>query len=81
MNPEEQGIEVVYTPTVNIYLCNGCGDCARSCPVDKMPPNPEKTILKVINGIVNVLRPELCDGCGLCVESCPKSAISIRFKE
>jgi len=74
-------LEVVYTPVVNTFLCNGCGDCARSCPVDKTPKNPEKTILKVINGMVNVIRAHLCDGCGLCVESCPQSAISIKFKE
>ncbi|MBD3227966.1 MAG: 4Fe-4S dicluster domain-containing protein [Candidatus Lokiarchaeota archaeon] len=73
--------DVVYVPVVNMYLCNGCGDCARSCPIDKEPKNPEKIVLKVINGIVNVLRPELCDGCGLCVESCPQSAIVIKFKE
>ncbi|MHA1311546.1 MAG: ATP-binding protein [Candidatus Helarchaeota archaeon] len=70
-----------YIPIVNTFLCNGCGDCARSCPVDKMPRNPEKTILKVINGMVNILRPELCEGCGLCVESCPQSAIKIVLKE
>jgi ferredoxin len=74
-------LEIVYVPEVNMYICNGCGDCARSCPVDKSPEDPEKTILKVINGMVNVLRPELCDGCGLCVAACPQSAIIIKFKE
>ena len=80
MNEAKQSeIRLTYTPIVNQFLCNGCGNCARSCPVDKAPRDPEKTILKVINGMVHVLRPELCEGCGLCVENCPQKAIIIKL--
>ena len=53
-------------------LCNGCGKCAKACPINaiKMLPvnNPESKIKKKAK-----VDMEICVGCGVCVLKCEKT--------
>jgi NAD-dependent dihydropyrimidine dehydrogenase PreA subunit len=55
---------------INPTLCNGCGICVNSCPMDvlRMDEESQKTIIKY---------PEDCMLCGFCIEYCPEKAIHI----
>lgn len=72
---------------LDIDLCNGCGGCARACPVncitvntvkvtpgDDAPPlkNGEKRGLWVTNYQIDFAK---CCFCALCIEPCPTKAI------
>jgi len=51
-------------------LCNGCGICVNSCPMDviRMDEKSRKAIIKY---------PEDCMLCGWCLDDCPQNAIHI----
>ena len=51
-------------------LCNGCGICVNSCPMDviRMDEEGEKAIIKY---------PEDCMCCGYCELGCPVSAMYV----
>jgi RnfABCDGE-type electron transport complex B subunit len=57
-------------PRANIDTsCDGCGDCALSCPVPgAITGSPGKR---------HVVRKELCIGCGRCLSVCPAHAVSL----
>jgi NAD-dependent dihydropyrimidine dehydrogenase PreA subunit len=63
--------------------CNGCGDCTIACPVNTsgkiMSSNAEEVVLRVKNGKLEVINPDLCDGCGMCIEACSRHALNINF--
>ena len=50
-------------------LCNGCGMCVNSCPVDVIRMDEE-------TGKAVITYPEDCMYCGFCVD-CPEEAITI----
>jgi len=49
-------------------LCTSCGRCAVFCP---------GSLIKLINGIATIQKPERCWGCASCVKECPKEAIAL----
>ena len=56
-------------PEINQIRCLGCAHCAVLCK--KLGPN----VLKIIEGVAKVVRPEDCIGDGACMLACPTKAI------
>lgn len=64
----EKGEEVpvfVKVPSVDVVLCDGCGDCARFCEFHAI----------AVAGKVPIVFPGMCHGCGGCAMVCPRCAI------
>jgi NAD-dependent dihydropyrimidine dehydrogenase PreA subunit len=59
---------------IDIELCNGCGICVESCPMDVIRID-EKT------GKAVVTYPEDCTLCNWCELDCPQTAICISPKK
>ena len=51
----------------NIDTCNGCGLCAKRCPMEATRLDNKKAILNL----------DRCIGCGLCVSTCPTKSRSL----
>ena len=70
--------------------CTGCGDCAKFCPVKKVPDEFEEglTMRKAIyrpfpQAVPSVFAIDMenCKRCGACVKKCEKDAINLDMKE
>jgi ferredoxin len=68
-----------YQPRIVTELCNGCGKCANSCPVEAMtlvsandPHKPNKRKAK--------LDADVCLGCGVCVRVCPTKGLLLEAR-
>ncbi len=59
-------------PVIEKELCQGCGTCEDSCPLDVIYMNEEENqpFIKY---------PEECWHCGSCRQDCPEGAITILF--
>ncbi len=53
-------------------LCDGCGDCVRSCP---------EGAIQLVDGKARLVADDYCDGLGACVGECPQGAISVERRE
>ena len=51
---------------IDAEKCNGCGECASSCPSDAIKVDGKATIVE-----------ENCLDCAACVDACPNEAISV----
>ncbi len=51
--------------------CEGCGECARICPVEAV----------TIENDIPVVDPDWCIGCGVCVPRCPVEAARLRLRD
>jgi len=58
-------------PTIDAYLCNGCGVCVQRCP-------PQ--IMGMVKSIATIIT-DLCEECGICNDVCPIHAIRFRLPE
>ena len=58
-------------PTIDAYLCNGCGICVQRCP-------PQ--IMGLVKSIATIIT-DLCDECGICNDVCPIRAIRFKLPE
>lgn len=55
---------------IDLSLCNRCGRCVDSCPLDVIRTNPE-------NGVPEIKYPEDCMLCLACERDCPTQAIYV----
>lgn len=71
--------------TIEKEKCSGCGVCVVSCPINSKnletaagKPQPENSVIFIVNGCCTVLNNSLCIGCGTCMKACPSKAIVIK---
>ncbi|MDP2719890.1 MAG: 4Fe-4S dicluster domain-containing protein [Dehalococcoidia bacterium] len=65
--------------TVDLSLCNGCGDCAPACPIEAITITKEKKDRKEIRRAVR--DDAICLGCGLCHSTCKFGALAMKPRE
>mgnify|MGYP001829221101 CR=1 FL=1 len=56
-------------PKIDVFKCDGCGDCVKDCPPQVMGLIKKKAAILV----------DLCEECGICFEACPIGAIHFRL--
>lgn len=64
-----------FYPVCDTDLCNGCGKCERTCPVDMI------TMQKNESRRLPDINLDLCIGCGLCAKNCPTKAITLAARD
>jgi len=57
----------MWTVTIDLEKCEGCGECVDICPNEVLELKDEKAV------VVN----DDCAGCESCVETCPEEAITV----
>ena len=69
-----------FSPQVDPGRCNGCGACAKACPVDAMglhsagePGAPNRRVARPVE--------DACLGCGVCVLACRREALRLVRRE
>jgi ferredoxin len=68
-----------FIPVVTTETCNGCGRCAKACPVEAMEmvagSGPQGSVEKKAR-----LNRDICLGCGLCVRACRAGALGLESR-
>jgi len=59
----------VYLVQVDRDKCEGCGECADTCP---------SSVLEMVDGKAEVTSPDECLGCESCVSVCPSGAVTVQ---
>ncbi len=65
---------------VDAGRCNGCGACAKACPVEAMALSPAGDP-RAPGRRVASLAAEACLGCGVCVQACLRDALRLVGRE
>ncbi len=60
--------------------CNGCGVCAKDCPIDAiaMTPSPERKFRKFGKPVID---EKICLGCGVCTRRCKSKSLKLTHRE
>jgi MinD superfamily P-loop ATPase len=56
-------------PKVDVFKCNGCGDCIKHCPPQIIGLVKKKAAILI----------DLCEECGICFEACKTGAMHFRL--
>lgn len=56
-------------PRIDVFKCNGCGDCVKACPPQVIGMIKKKAAILI----------DLCEECGICAEACKIHAIHFRL--
>ncbi len=59
------------TYTINTGKCEGCGSCAKACPVDAISGEDKKP---------HAIDSSICIKCGSCLEACPEKYSAVEIK-
>ena len=65
-----------FLPEVDAERCNGCGACAKACPVEAMTLRPAGDP-RVSGRRVASIAEEACLGCGVCAPACRRDALRL----
>lgn len=68
-----------WTAQVDLSRCNGCGRCAKSCPMEAITIAEKKEGDRVQKWAV--LDPALCFGCGVCYSVCKPGGITMTSRD
>ena len=68
-----------WTAQVDLSRCNGCGRCAKTCPMEAISVAEKKEGDKVHKWAV--LDPALCLGCGVCYSVCKPGGITMTSRD
>lgn len=60
-----------FLPTVNEDSCNGCGRCAKVCPVNAITITSKKA----------KINDDLCLGCAVCINNCPQKCMLLKKRK
>jgi ferredoxin len=69
-----------YIAQVDESLCNGCGKCAKACPVQAMSMQ-ETQEKRYKTGKKPALDPNFCIGCGVCALKCKTGAVRLHERK
>ena len=68
-----------FIPHIQLDVCNGCGKCVNTCPVEAMTlvsaNDPHRPRLRKAK-----LDEEVCLGCGVCTRVCPTHGITLKSR-
>lgn len=56
--------------TIDLDICNGCGQCDPACPTDVIHCDPK-------TGKPRIIHPEACCTCFLCELVCPVDCVDV----
>lgn len=61
--------------------CNGCGKCARACPIDAVSMNDITPVEDEKNKRIARVDKELCLGCGVCALKCKPGSMELHKRK
>ena len=66
-----------FVPAIDNEMCNGCGQCSRSCPVGAIELTKVGDSGKARRDLRPVIDLEKCIGCGVCTSACSQSGLKM----